>query len=146
MATALSIVKRFFPQVTDIQDANNDVTVEVTTKDVRDSKRKKHDGCAMAVACKRAMHADGVIVSMSRAYLIKGPQAVRFEVGEAVGREVTSFDRGAGFQPGTYRLTKPTQRSFEGGHGRTNIGKGKPRKPHHVTENVRAILGSEVER
>jgi CheY-specific phosphatase CheX len=92
MPTALRIVKKFFPEVTDVEDAEKSQVIEVT--------------CAMAVACKRKYNLDGVIISVKTAYLIKGKKAKRFSLPESVSREIVSFDRDSGFAAGQYRLSK----------------------------------------
>jgi hypothetical protein len=144
MHTALKIVQSYFPGVESVKDSRGKVKVEVTKGDVSTSKRKKHAECAMAVACKRAMKLDGVIISTSTAYLIKGKQAIRFHVPNSVSREVVSFDRGATFEPGTYELMKPTWKLGKHRHGKaTGTGKLRPINRRHLTSNVRAALGSD---
>ncbi len=145
---ALSSVRKFFPQVEEVEDANEPLEIEVTDIDVKKSKRKNHIECAMAVACKREKHADGVIISLNRAYIIKGKKAVRYSIPESVRREVVSFDRSAIFAAGEYRLI-PTDKahrlgaSGDGGKvgGKNKNNQGKRRKPH-VTEGIRTVLGS----
>src|SRR5689334_4798367 len=90
---ALKTIQKFFPRVTNVMDADNDVVVEVTAKDEQNSKKKNHSECALATACKRQEKANGVIVSVSTAYIIKGDTATRFKVPEAASREVISYDR-----------------------------------------------------
>jgi hypothetical protein len=102
----LSIVKRFYPDVKRVEVARAPLTVEVLKSDGKGG-RKSHQACAMADACKRKFHLDGTIVSRSVAYLIKGDTATKYGIPEAVRREITSFDRGAGFAPGTYHLVPP---------------------------------------
>ncbi|MBO0887472.1 hypothetical protein J2P12_00065 [Candidatus Bathyarchaeota archaeon] len=106
----------------------------------------------MAVACKRAYHADGVILARSIAYLIKGKIAVRFQVPEAVSREIVAFDRGGVFSPGQYHLQRPSpsmtmafkaknsrEKRNPGGHKRKNEDKVKYK---HMTTGIRTVLGS----
>ncbi len=80
--------------------------IEVTPRDASSKAVRDHNGCAMAVACKRALKLDGVIISRSIAYLIKGDHATRFKLPESISREVVSFDRGAGFAVGKYELER----------------------------------------
>lgn len=143
--TSLSIVQKFFPNVLTVKDAKDNVMVEVTSKDVSTSNRRKHAGCAMAVACKRALFLDGVLIARSRAFLVKGAVATRFDVPGSVSREVVSFDRGSNFEPGLYQLSKPYHRLGEhkGGKSKQGTGTGRPIPFRHLTENVRAVLGSE---
>jgi hypothetical protein len=150
MSTALQVVRKFFPNVKSVVDANRNARIEVTKHDETVSKRKSHKTCAMAVACKRKFHLDGVIISANRAYLVKGDQARRFELPPSVTKEVVSFDRGAGFEPGEYELSKvsPTARldhpkRGKGHQGGPNGGTT-PRKFQHRTGGIRIALGSKM--
>jgi len=101
---SLAIVQKFFPKVTTVKDGTDDLEVEVTKQDATSSRKKDHNNCAMAVACKRKAKADGIIISISMAYIIKGNTATRYQVPNSVGREITAFDRGARFAEGNYEL------------------------------------------
>ena len=74
---ALSVVRKYFPKVKKVNDADAPLTVEVTGRDAAAGARKSHPECAMAVACKRTQHADGVVMSVRTAYIIKGDTATR---------------------------------------------------------------------
>jgi hypothetical protein len=138
---ALTNVRKFFPNVKTVKNATGPVTIEVTPRDVANSKRKRHSECAMATACKRAMHLDGVIVSIHTAFLIKGEVATRYKVSSPVSREVVSYDRGSGFAPGEYRLHVPHYRNGKArGPHKTA---GRKRKAYHLTTGIRTILGSQ---
>lgn len=147
---ALNTVKKFFPNVKVVNDATTNAYVEVTETDVKNSKVKKHNNCAMAVACKRKFHLDGVIISKSVAYLIKGNKARRFKVPGSVAREVVSFDRGAGFSPGKFHLQAPPPQDKMGARSkRTDLAKDRSHKGEdikkrfmHKTDNVRVDLGT----
>ncbi len=145
MSNALHIVHQFFPAVTLVRNAKEPVVIEVTKHDNNSAKVKNHQACAMAVACKRAEKADGVIVSVVTAYVIKGNLATRYHLPESVSREVVSFDRNAGFAPGEYVMNapEPNQRlgSYKGGHKPAN-GKGKKLVRKHITSGIRSVLGS----
>lgn len=93
---ALNVVKKFFPKVTIVVDAHHRAVIEVTKADAASKAVKDHSACAMAVACQRKFKLDGVIISRSVAYLVKGKQARRFMLPPSVEREITSFDRGGG--------------------------------------------------
>ena len=101
---ALAVVRKFAPNVTKVTDADDDLLINVTEKDYQTSVKKDHAGCALAVATKRQEHAAKVIVSASTAYVIRGDEAVRYLVPESASREVVSFDRGAEFCAGDYKL------------------------------------------
>jgi hypothetical protein len=108
MATSLQIVQKFHPDVTKVADAKRPLTINLRPSDSKSARAKKHDACAMAVACVRQCKVDGAIVSTNAAYLIEGKKATRYTVPPAVGREIVAFDRGAGFAPGTYTLNVPS--------------------------------------
>src|SRR5271167_2431778 len=84
MPTALGIVNGFFPGVTSVKDSKTVLKIEVTAQDDRTSRKGEHKDCALAVACKRKLNIDGVIISRKIAYLIKGKKAVRFEVPNSI--------------------------------------------------------------
>ena len=141
----MNIVRKFFPKVKTVVDANRNALIEVTQKDASSKAVRDHNGCAMAVACKRKFHLDGVIISRSTAYLIKGVQARRFKLPESVSREVVSFDRGGEFAIGRYELSAVPESSRLG--ARTGRPKdkanrdGKPKRFRHLTTHVRSVLG-----
>lgn len=143
---ALTIIQKFCPQVKEVNDSTKSLIIEVTEKDSKTSKLKNHAECALAVACKRKEKADAVIISVRSAYLIKGNKAVRYRVPESTAREVVSFDRNGGFQPGTYKLKKPcfTERLGGGYSGRTqNKSNRKSVRFSHHTSNIRTSLTKE---
>jgi hypothetical protein len=142
---ALYNVRKFFPKVTRVTDAAKGLEIEVTKQDDKVSRRNDHAGCAMAVACKRELKLDGVIISRSVAYLVKGSEATRYDVPERVSREIVSFDRGGGFDPGTYRLKTPAIKigSSHGSGGAQKKSNGSlAGRFHHLTNNVRTTLNS----
>ena len=149
MATSRQILRAHgFKNVTRVVDASKRVQIEVTKGDVSTSARKSHRGCAMAVACKRKLQLDGVIMSRSIAYLIKDKVATRYAVPATLAREVVSFDRSGIFEAGSYHLSRPEHglnhpqtpgpHSQKAGNGREGM--------RHITANIRASLGSERSR
>lgn len=142
---ALKVVQKFFPGVTSVVDAKRPTLIEVTAKDANPRAVKNHEACALAVACKRSFRLDGVIIARSIAYLVKGKQARRFHIPPSTAREVVSFDRGAGFEPGTYLLSSISKDRRLGARTGTNkdskTGNGKPKQFRHVTANIRTVLG-----
>ena len=146
MSTVLSIVQTHFPKVTKVQDAKKALAIEVTANDEYKSKRRNHEECAMAVACKRAYHADGVLIARSVAYLVKGTLAVRFLIPNSVSREITSFDRGGPFKPGWYQLSKPPKGStldYKKKHAQQpkEAKKAEAHRKYHLTTGIRTVLG-----
>lgn len=142
--TAVSLVRKYFPQVEEVEDGNDRLEVEVTARDSNSAAARNHEGCAMAVACKRKLKADGVIVSLGVAYIIKGKLATRYRVTGSVQREIVSFDRNAGFAEGNYPLVpfSPTDRLGESRKTGPHKVTGTPRKTLHHTAGVRTVLGS----
>lgn len=144
MPSALAIVRQFFPRVTKVTDAPRSLIIDVTLGDTKSAAIKNHRACAAAVACKRQYHLDGVIVSRSMAYLIRGRKATRYMVPSELVREVVAFDRGGKFEPGQYHLTRPAANIRLGRKRPHRSDKrgliGKHRKHRHVTTNIRAVL------
>lgn len=141
---ALHNVRKFFPKVTRVTDATKGLEIEVTKQDDKISRRNDHAGCVMAVACKRELKLDGVIMARSIAYLVKGDEAVRYDVPERVSREIVSFDRGGSFEPGTYALDEPTYKLGHS-HGSGGVNKrqhagGMAKRFRHMTSNIRTVL------
>jgi len=105
---ALSIVRKYHPDVTTIKDAKRHIDIEVTKEDALGANNKSPSTCALAKALCRTF--DGAIVSVSRAYLIKGKVATRYMVPDSISRELVSFDRHSDFAPGEYTLHAPGTR------------------------------------
>lgn len=145
--SSLAIVKKFFPGVTDVVDAKRSCLVEVTQKDASTKGIKNHEECALAHACKSRFNLDGVIISRSTAYLVKGKRARRFLVPPSTSREVVSFDRGAGFAPGKYVLSPISESRRLGRRTGTSTnranGSGKKKQFRHITTGIRTVLGGE---
>lgn len=148
---ALAIVRRFFPSVTEVHDADEDFSIQVTANDSKVARTKDHNNCAMAVAVKRAAKARGVIISVKKAYIIKKERAIRYNLPESVSREIVSFDRKAGFAEGSYNLATPKGSSRIGSHyvrDRARAAKASPSSNHnkrkaakpHFTSNIRTSL------
>jgi len=149
MATALQVVRKFFPNVKSVKDATKNAIIEVTKADETNSKKKSHKTCAMAVACKRKFKLDGVIISVNRAYMVKGTQARRFVLPPSVQKEVVSFDRGGGFEPGDYELSKvPKGARLDRPKVKTSNHPGahtaNPPAHRHTTGGIRISLGSKM--
>jgi hypothetical protein len=150
MPSALSIVKRFYPQVKHVKDATEDFEVEVTARDNSTAAVKNHKKCAMAVACERRRGIDGAVISIHNAYLVKGDEATRLMVPESVSREVVSFDRKGGFATGTYALKKPDKWHRLGyrhtsKRDRQTDTRKRSRTAQHITADIRTNLRNKEE-
>lgn len=144
-SSALGIVKKYFPKVTSVVDASRNTFIEVTKADASSKAVKNHNACAMAVACKRAFKLDGVIISRSKAYLIKGTRARRFDLPASVIHEIISFDRGAGFSTGKYELSRVAPTNKLGAREKrpkdNAVRDNKSKRFRHITTNARTVLG-----
>ena len=100
-----------FPNVKRVVEAKHPIILEVTKEDVKNSVKLDGGMCAMANAICRAEHADGAIVGLATTYVVRGTTAFRYRTGEAVAREIVSFDRNHDFAPGEYKISAqaPTQ-------------------------------------
>jgi len=143
---SLALVQRFFPKVEAVEDAVKPVIVEVTANDNKIANIKSHRTCALAVACKRTFRADGVLIGLTTSYIVKGKIAYRYKNADTVSREITSFDRKAGFDVGFYHLT-PASPAARLGMKPSNPGRPsgkhskKPKRFMHFTTGVRTALG-----
>lgn len=141
-SVALSYVQKFYPDITKVVDAKRGTKITVTPKDCTNAVGKAANLCAIAKAAMR--HYDGAIVSLSRAYLIKGDTAVRYEVPGHVTRELVVFDRSHNFEPGIYRLDRVTKphRIGQGSAWKPRKRKGirAKSKARHFTGGVRALV------
>lgn len=145
--SALNVVRKFFPNVETVVDATRSAPIEVTSRDCTAKGVRDHTACAMAVACKRKFHLDGVIIARTTAYLVKGKQARRFHVPHSIAREVVAYDRGASFSPGKYVLA-PISKGHRFGVAKPGKVSGKANKTprfRHVTNKIRTTLSGELE-
>lgn len=149
MSDALTRIQKFVPDVSKVIDAKRDLFIEVTKHDDKAGKKGKHQECALAVACKRKYNADSVLISRSTAYIIKGKKATRFHLPSTVSREITSFDRGAGFEPGVYELHRPSTKLTGKKHGgkapnHSKRDNSRPKRFIHRTSNIRFSLSEAI--
>jgi hypothetical protein len=143
--SALSVLKKQFPQIEKVIDSKETIEISVTAKDSQSGNKKNPQSCALAKACIRTKIADAAIIGIGYSYLIKGPIATRYKTSVGVGREITSFDRNQQFEEGSYyKLSKIPKSNRLGGYK----GDGGPHKTkrqntqkvhHHHTSNIRII-------
>ena len=130
-----------------VVDANKNVIIKITARDVRDGKTKDPGSCAAARACMRDMGASQARVHLGRTYLKVDKKWIRFETPAALRAEIISFDRGHDFQAGSYVLRKlrPSHKVARGTAHGSSVSKTKPygakkkaRAKPHVVHGVRA--------
>ena len=90
---------------------------------------------------------DAVLVFSSRAYILQGTLATRFDVPETVTREIAVLDRGGAPAPGKYHFGPPPKAGRLGYYNPLKKGGkqdgSRPRsKPMHFTEGLRVSLHS----
>jgi hypothetical protein len=143
---SLTMVRRYFPNVMRVEDALKPEIVEVTIADNNKAQIKSQSAGFMAIACKRFFEADGVIIGLTTSWIVRGKVAIRYRNSGTVSREITSFDRKAGFDVGFYLLTPVSESSRLGtyrAHDPVRRAKGGAAKRpfRHYTRNVRTTLG-----
>jgi hypothetical protein len=138
------MIRKYFPKVEFVEDATKAEIVEVTASDNAHSDVKSHRTCALALACKRFFRADGVIIGLSTSWIVRGNKATRFHNSGTTSREITSFDRKAGFDVGRYLLTPApecnrlgTKRAYDPVRSGKRTG---VRSFRHFTRGVRTSL------
>lgn len=147
---AVKNIRRYFPAVDRVADANKPITIEVTDGDCTDAKKKSENSCVMAKACERLPGIDGAIIKTTSSYLIRGTLAIRYKTPPCVVREIVSFDRHRDFRPGTYYLAAISkshllgvERAAGNGNGKKSKGVLKHRKhvlkPHGRTQGIRGV-------
>lgn len=114
-------VKQEFPQVTKVRDSATPIKITVRASDEQRGHKLDASSCALARACRRQEKADGVIIRLRKAYIIKGNTAVRYCTTESIRREIVSFDRHGNFAPGVYVLSAVPQTQ------RLGVRPGRPR-------------------
>lgn len=120
-------------------DATKDLEICVTKRDVSISRKNDPASCAAANAIKRETKAVEAEVHISRTYIKQGNKWIRFITPQSISREITSFDRLAIFEPGTYNLKAPSVAMLLGQGRKSKRGPhttSKP-KPYHHTVNIR---------
>lgn len=107
MSKAITLVQKFYPNVSKVKDATKPLDVVVDKSDINNSKIKNHRECVFAHACKRIENIDGAIIAIKSAYIIKGDIAIRYTIPDFLAREIIAFDREGKFEPGDYSLNEP---------------------------------------
>lgn len=122
-------------------DATKDLHIEVIKPDVAHARKNDPNKCAAALSIQRIMKAEAE-VHISRTYIKdeKSKVWIRFVTPASISREIISFDRAGGFEPGKYILKAPNNSMKLGrihSHGSNHDKTGKGRRPHHTTVNIR---------
>lgn len=99
-------LRRAFPQVTTLSDATQSIAIEVREGDRKVATPFSPESCAMAQACHRQLQADGAVITLTKAYVVRGTHATRYKVPTTVQREITSFDRHGDFRAGVFLLSR----------------------------------------
>lgn len=144
--SSLTIVRKYHPEVEVVEDATESVQIEVLPEDCRKGRRMMPAACVMAKAAAREGGYDGVIVSATRAYLVKGKIATRYDLPMSVQKEIVSYDRSERFEPGSYQLSRIAQSDrFESQRERSAANRiarkknGKNKGNQHHTTGIRSV-------
>jgi hypothetical protein len=138
----------------DVVDANEELEVTITKRDIQLGKTKSAHECAAARALCREHHADAAIVHFSRAYIRKNDKWYRYAVPPMLRSEVVAFDRGGRMEPGDYtlkpvqptvRLDAPIRRKTWPRNGSRPQNGNRPKKPNHMVTGVRNRMVSDWE-
>lgn len=87
-----------------VVDADEPVTVHITSDDCARGSKKDPERCAVALALKRVTKCDESRVHLGCTYLRFGSKWLRYATPPSLKAEIISFDRGGGFYPGDFRL------------------------------------------
>lgn len=140
-SVSLSYVRKYYPDVKRVVDAKRGTKITVTAADCANGVGKAPNICAIAKAAMR--HYDGAVISLSRAWLIKGDTAYRYDVPPHVTQELVVFDRAHQFDPGVYRLERVRKGNRLGEKkvsGKVVRRKAKAKvRAKHYTAGVRAL-------
>jgi hypothetical protein len=138
----------------DVKDANEEIEVTITPRDVQLGKKKNAHECAAARAICREHKADAAIVHFSRTYIKKGETWWRYSTPPMLRTEVVAFDRGGNFEPGDYtlkpvqatvRLDAPIKKKTGKRTGTRPQNGNRPKKPYHVVTGVRGRMTPDFE-
>lgn len=129
-----------------VVDAIRPINLEINKLDVAHAKKSDPANCAAALAGKRILHKE-VRVFLTRTYVKEKKHWVRYITPQSVSREIISFDRGAAFEPGEYKMDRPSPGQKLGiKRGKsTHASKSNNRKgPYHATVNVRPFDKTQI--
>jgi len=139
---ALAKVKKLYPKVMKVVDADEKVVITVTEKDGNTGHQLDLTECALAIACKRQLGLQGAIIGLGTSYLVRGTVATRYKTGQSITREITSFDRHKDFKPGVYTLVPYPTKAHLGAYETSTKGHATGKNPRyaarHVTTGVRS--------
>jgi hypothetical protein len=113
-----------------VVDAKRPIAVKVTVGDIRKSKPKKWESCAVAVACRRQLSTPEAVVHLSRTYIRKGNKWERYFTPLVVREAIQEFDRGGKFELGEYVLL-PLPKSLRIGAHHELYYKQPVKNPHN---------------
>src|SRR5437660_12745872 len=88
----LTLLRKHWPGVRQVVDATRKLYIHVEPEDVDGASPRDAANCVMARACKREQEVDAVLVFSSRAYILQGTVATRFDVPETMTRETAVAD------------------------------------------------------
>lgn len=144
MKSSLKIVQKYHPNVTSVVDAKDDIDIEILPRDLKNSKRKDPNSCALAKAICRSF--DGAVVSIHVVYIVRGKTATRYIVPACVAHELVTFDRHSDFTPGEFYLRAPGKSQRMGANAARKQDPNRHKKTYgrhkhrmHYTSGIRTL-------
>ena len=125
------------------------ILIDISPRDVKKGATRDPGSCAAAQCLMRTVpNIKSARVHMRMTYIEFDDHWERLHTPTSLAREITAFDRGARFYPGSYNLRplSPAERAKydspgrPGGADKTN--RNKRVRPYHVTEGVRGRSGA----
>ena len=129
-----------------VLNATAPISLRVTKGDIAKADPKRPNNCAVAIACRRALHVKEARVHLSRVYLrTNDGNWTRYVTPKSLRTEIIAFDKGGAFAPDAFDLGVPGPSRAATGKRQGSAKKvtkktppkTKRRKPHVVTD-VRA--------
>lgn len=127
-----------------VKDADQELTIHITGRDVRFGNTKDPGACAAARCLMRQPHVEAARVHLSKTYVKINGKWMRYNTPPNLRTEIVAFDRGGTFQPGMYTLKviHPSEIKRRGkAHGKSTPnderGGGSKRKRHYMVSGVR---------
>ena len=120
-------------------DADSPIELSIEARDIKKAKKNDPGQCAAALALQREYKTEARVF-IGRIYLKRKNKWIRYITPIGIAREITAFDRGSSFEPGTFRVNPAPPSSRLGTYRGQSFevdGKKKTKHPYHVTANIR---------
>lgn len=125
-----------------VKNLTRPITLEITEQDCAKGNARAPNSCAAALAIVREYpNCTGALVHLGRVFIKIGNRHwLRGKTTGALRTEITAFDKGGNFDPGSYRILPLSPSEVEANRhsgGRKPGKSNKPKRTLHFTKNVR---------